>query len=56
MNITGLHSSLDEEVELDIFLLLFGVSMVPMGGIFVLFDLAIVSALWDDCFFENKYS
>ena len=46
MTKTRLHSSLDEELDLDSFLFLLGViSTVPMGNLFSLFNLAIVSYL-----------
>ena len=43
--VTRLQSSSDEENDLDIFLLLFGDSIVTMGGIFFLFVSTILSDL-----------
>ena len=38
--------SYDEEIELDILLLFLGGYIVPIGGLFIIFVLAIVTALW----------
>ena len=46
---------MDEELDPESFLIFLGVSIVPMGGIFVLFVIVIVSDLYSDLSFENKY-
>ena len=44
----------DEELDLEIFLLFLGDSAGSMGGLFSHFVLAIVTALYDDYFFEEN--
>ena len=54
MTTMRLHSSLDEEFELESFLFTLGVSIIPMGGLFVIFVHTIVTTLYNHCFLENK--
>ena len=43
-----LHSSSDEELDLESFVLLLGVPIVKMGGLYVIFVISIISALYND--------